>query len=66
MLATPGFRRKGDAERQKQLTMETSKWDRLAGAIARILHSQRTAHDDPRRPALKAALVDPASALRAE
>ena len=25
---------------KKQLTVETSKWDRLAGAIARILHSQ--------------------------
>jgi PadR family transcriptional regulator PadR len=25
---------------RKQLTVETSKWDRLAGAIARILHSQ--------------------------
>lgn len=25
---------------RKQLTAETSKWDRLAGAIARILHSQ--------------------------
>jgi PadR family transcriptional regulator PadR len=25
---------------KKQLTVETSKWDRLAGAIARILHAQ--------------------------
>jgi PadR family transcriptional regulator, regulatory protein PadR len=25
---------------KKQFTVETSKWDRLAGAIARILHSQ--------------------------
>jgi transcriptional regulator len=25
---------------KKQLTVETSKWERLAGAIARILHSQ--------------------------
>ena len=25
---------------RKQLTVETSKWNRLAGAIARILHSQ--------------------------
>ena len=25
---------------RKQLTVETSKWDRLAGAIARILHPQ--------------------------
>lgn len=25
---------------RKQLTVETSKWDRLAGAIARILHAQ--------------------------
>jgi PadR family transcriptional regulator, regulatory protein PadR len=25
---------------KKQLTVETSKWDRLAGAIGRILHSQ--------------------------
>jgi transcriptional regulator len=25
---------------EKQLTVETSKWDRLAGAIARVLHSQ--------------------------
>ena len=25
---------------KKQLTVETSKWDRLAGAIARILHPQ--------------------------
>jgi transcriptional regulator len=25
---------------KKQLSVETSKWDRLAGAIARILHSQ--------------------------
>ena len=25
---------------RKQLTVETSKWDKLAGAIARILHSQ--------------------------
>lgn len=25
---------------KKQLTVETSKWNRLAGAIARILHSQ--------------------------
>jgi PadR family transcriptional regulator PadR len=25
---------------KKQLTVETSKWDRLAGAIARVLHSQ--------------------------
>jgi len=25
---------------RKQLTVETSKWDRLAAAIARILHSQ--------------------------
>jgi PadR family transcriptional regulator PadR len=25
---------------RKQLTVETSKWDRLAGAIGRILHSQ--------------------------
>jgi PadR family transcriptional regulator PadR len=25
---------------KKQLIVETSKWDRLAGAIARILHSQ--------------------------
>jgi PadR family transcriptional regulator PadR len=25
---------------KKQLTVETSKWDRFAGAIARILHSQ--------------------------
>src|SRR3954452_8072106 len=28
------------AKGKKQLTVETSKWDRLAGAIARILHSQ--------------------------
>jgi PadR family transcriptional regulator, regulatory protein PadR len=27
-------------EGKKQLTVETSKWDRLAGAIARILHPQ--------------------------
>ena len=25
---------------KKQLTLETSKWDKLAGAIARILHSR--------------------------
>ena len=25
---------------KRQLTVETSKWDRVAGAIARILHSQ--------------------------
>ena len=25
---------------KKQLTVETSKWDRFAGAITRILHSQ--------------------------
>jgi PadR family transcriptional regulator, regulatory protein PadR len=28
------------AKGKKQLTVETSKWDRLAGAIARILHAQ--------------------------
>jgi PadR family transcriptional regulator, regulatory protein PadR len=28
------------AKGKKQLTVETSKWDRLAAAIARILHSQ--------------------------
>ena len=27
------------AKGKKQLTVETSKWDKLAGAIARILHS---------------------------
>jgi PadR family transcriptional regulator PadR len=28
------------AKGKKQLTLETSKWDRLAGAIARILHTR--------------------------
>jgi DNA-binding PadR family transcriptional regulator len=32
---------------KKHLTIETSKWDRLAGAIARILHSQTEGTDDP-------------------
>ena len=42
-----------DAEGKKQLTVETSKWDRLAGAIARIPAFTNGAHVMiPRRPDL--------------